>query len=145
LTDELQKEHMRSLVLALALAACSQAPSPSSPKAPPVNLACQQARTIDKNAACLPLRTAVAGVPDIALADVGAGILVRCSAGEGMGAGCAPFADLRPRQAEPKSEALKVDGSPQPTTPAPQHDGPTTPPVKDKPKAVPPQKPEPKK
>ncbi len=131
---------MRSLVLvlvAIAVIACTK-PAPVGPSSPPENLACQQARTIDKNAACLPLRTAVAGVPDIALADVGSGVLVRCSAGEGMGAGCAPFADLRPRQEQPKPEPAPSSPPATPTTPTPDAK-----PV-DKPKADPP-KTEPKK
>lgn len=130
---------MRTLtLLILFLVACSK-PAPIAPTQPPVNLACQQARTIDKSAACLPLRTAVAGVPDLALADVGTGVLVRCSAGEGMGAGCVPFADLRPRKEEPKSataasspEPVKLEVAKPDAKPA------------DKPKD-PPKKPEPKK
>lgn len=62
---------LRISIIALVLTGCTrniERPTTPQPKPAPVNLACQQARTIDKNAACLPLRTAVAGVPDIALA-----------------------------------------------------------------------------
>lgn len=121
---------MRLVLLALsfALIACTK-PAPVAPSSPPVNLACAQARTVDKSAACIPVQTGVANQPDIAWADVGHGVLLRCYAGEGLGAECRAFADMRPRAPEqPKPESPPAGPAATaptpPAAPSPSHDPP---------------------
>lgn len=107
--------------LVLFSLACTK-PAPATPKAQPDNLACTAARSLDKDAGCIPLRSGAVGMPDTAIVEVGGGVLARCTAG----VGCTAFADLRPRAPEgkpqtPTPEPAAVNPGPavNPPTPAP--------------------------